>query len=254
MGVGDTLTYTIGWANNSVDDRGAARAADVTVTDVLPKGVDYVEGTAAENATYNAATRALTWSLGEHAAGATGTLSFDVKVSAEAAVVDDISNTATVKVGENESQTTTTPNTVSREGSLTVKKTVVGGDSQREFGFTVALTDGDGEPVSGTFGKGENAVTFAHGKATFTLRDGGEKTIAGLPVGARYTVTEDAAEGYTTTVNGADGSKAEGAVTEDGATVAFTNTVKTGALDVSKAVAAREGLAVDADKTFEFAA
>lgn len=202
VGVGDTLTYTIGWANNSVDDRGAAQAADVTVTDVLSKGVNYVEGSA-DGAAYDAATRTLTWSLGEQAAGATGTLSFDVKVSAEAAVVDDISNTATVKVGENESQTTTTHNKVSREGSLTVKKTVVGGDSQREFGFTVALADGDGEPVSGTFGKGENAVTFADGKATFTLRDGGEKTVAGLPVGARYTVTED------------------------GATVAFTNTYGT---------------------------
>lgn len=226
VGVGDTLTYTIGWANNSVDDRGAAQAADVTVTDVLPKGVNYVEGSA-DGAAYDAATRTLTWSLGEQAAGATGTLSFDVKVSAEAAVVDDISNTATVKVGENESQTNTTHNSVSREGSLTVKKTVVGGDSQREFGFTVALTDGDGEPVSGTFGKGEHAVTFAGGKANFTLKDGGEKIISGLPVGAHYTVTEDAAEGYTTTVNGADGSKAEGAVTEDGATVAFTNTYGT---------------------------
>lgn len=226
VGVGDTLTYTIGWANNSVDDRGAAQAADVTVTDVLPKGVNYVEGSA-DGAAYDAATRTLTWSLGEQAAGATGTLSFDVNVSAEAAVVDDISNTATVKVGENESQTNTTHNSVSREGSLTVKKTVVGGDSQREFGFTVALTDGDGEPVSGIFGKGEHAVTFTDGKTTFTLKDGGEKAIDGLPVGARYTVTEDAAEGYTTAVNGADGSKAEGAVTEDGATVAFTNTYGT---------------------------
>ncbi len=226
VGVGDTLTYTIGWANNSVDDRGAAQAADVTVTDVLPKGVNYVEGSA-DGAAYDAATRTLTWSLGEQAAGATGTLSFDVKVSAEAAVVDDISNTATVKVGENESQTNTTHNSVSREGSLTVKKTVVGGDSQREFGFTVALTDGDGEPVSGTFGKGEHAVTFTDGKTTFTLKDGGEKAIDGLPVGACYTVTEDAAEGYTTTVNGADGSKAEGTVTEAGATAAFTNTYGT---------------------------
>lgn len=114
-----------------------------------------------------------------------------------------------------------------KTGSLTVKKTVVGGDSQREFGFTVALADGDGEPVSGTFGKGEHAVTFTDGKATFTLKDGGEKTVAGLPVGAHYTVTEDAAEGYTTTVNGADGSKAEGTVTEAGATAAFTNTYGT---------------------------
>lgn len=110
-----------------------------------------------------------------------------------------------------------------KTGSLTVKKTVVGGDSQREFGFTVALADGDGEPVSGTFGEGEDAVTFADGKATFTLKHGGEKTIAGLPVGASYAVTEDAAEGYATTVNGASGSKAEGTVTEAGATAAFTN-------------------------------
>ena len=221
VGVGDILTYTIGWANNSVDDRGAAQAADVTVTDVLPKGVNYVEGSA-DGAAYDAATRTLTWSLGEQAAGATGTLSFDVKVSAEAAVVDDITNTATVKVGENESQTNTTHNSVSREGSLTVKKTVVGGDSQREFGFTVALADGDGEPVSGTFGKGEHAVTFADGKANFTLKDGGEKIISGLPVGAHYTVTEDAAEGYATTAEGA-----EGTVTEAGATAAFTNTYGT---------------------------
>lgn len=114
-----------------------------------------------------------------------------------------------------------------KTGSLTVKKTVVGGDSQREFGFAVTLADGDGEPVSGTFGKGEHAVTFTDGKATFKLKDGEEKAVAGLPVGVRYTVAEDAVEGYTTAVNGADGSKAEGAVTEDGATVAFTNTYGT---------------------------
>ena len=109
-----------------------------------------------------------------------------------------------------------------KTGSLTVKKTVVGGDGQREFGFTVTLADGDGEPVSGTFGKGDGAVTFTDGKATFTLRHGGEKTVAGLPVGARYAVTEDAAEGYATTAEGA-----EGTVTEDGATAAFTNTYGT---------------------------
>lgn len=109
-----------------------------------------------------------------------------------------------------------------KTGSLTVKKTVVGGDSQREFGFTVALADGDGESVSGTFGKGDGAVTFTDGKAIFTLKDGEKKTVAGLPVGARYTVTEDAAEGYTTTAEGA-----EGTVTEDGASAAFTNTYGT---------------------------
>ena len=138
-----------------------------------------------------------------------------------AQLTDDAGNTA-----ERTVEAAVFTNTA-KTGSLTVKKTVVGGDGQREFGFTVALTDGDGEPVSGTFGEGEDAVTFTDGKATFTLKHGGEKTIAGLPVGARYTVTEDAAEGYATTVNGAAGSKAEGTVTEAGATAAFTNTYET---------------------------
>ena len=148
----------------------------------------------------------------------TGKLTARTKI---AQLTDDAGNTA-----ERTVEAAVFTNTA-KTGSLTVKKTVVGGDGQREFGFTVALTDGDGEPVSGTFGEGEDAVTFTDGKATFTLKDGGEKTVAGLPVGARYTVTEDAAEGYATAVNGADGSKAEGTVTEDGATAAFTNTYGT---------------------------
>lgn len=148
----------------------------------------------------------------------TGKLTAKTKI---AQLTDDAGNTA-----ERTVEAAVFTNTA-KTGSLTVKKTVVGGDSQREFGFTVALADRDGEPVSGTFGKGEHAVTFADGKATFTLKDGGEKVITGLPVGAHYTVTENAAEGYTTAINGADGSKAEGAVTEAGATVAFTNTYGT---------------------------
>lgn len=160
--------------------------------------------------------------------GGAGKLSAKTKI---AQLTDDAGNTA-----EHTVEAAVFTNTA-KTGSLTVKKTVVGGDSQREFGFTVALTDGDGEPVSGTFDKGENAVTFTDGRATFTLKHGGEKTIAGLPVGARYTVTEDAAEGYTTTVDGAAGSKAEGTVTEAGATAAFTNTYGTAAegRDVSTA-------------------
>ena len=177
---------------------------------------------------------ALTFSKATYRATVTVTDEGAGKLTAKtkiAQLTDDAGNTA-----ERTVEAAVFTNTA-KTGSLTVKKTVVGGDSQREFGFTVALADGDGEPVSGTFGKGEHAVTFADGKATFTLRDGEEKAITGLPVGARYTVAEDAAEGYTTAVNGADGSKAEGAVTEDGATAAFTNTYGTAAegRDVSTA-------------------
>ncbi len=177
---------------------------------------------------------ALTFSKATYRATVTVTDDGAGKLTAKtkiAQLTDDASNTA-----ERTVEAAVFTNTA-KTGSLTVKKTVVGGDSQREFGFTVTLTDGDGELVSGTFGKGGDAVEFADGKATFKLKHGGEKTIAGLPVGARYTVTEDAAEGYTTAVDGAEGPKAEGAVTEAGATVAFTNTYGTTAegRDVSTA-------------------
>lgn len=162
---------------------------------------------------------ALTFSKATYRATVTVTDEGAGKLTAKtkiAQLTDDAGNTA-----ERTVEAAVFTNTA-KTGSLTVKKTVVGGDSQREFGFTVALTDGDGEPVSGTFGKGDGAVAFTDGKATFTLKHGGEKTIAGLPVGARYTVTEDAAEGYATTADGA-----EGTVTEAGATAAFTNTYGT---------------------------
>lgn len=162
---------------------------------------------------------ALTFSKATYRATVTVTDDGAGKLSAKtkiAQLTDDAGNTA-----ERTVEAAVFTNTA-KTGSLTVKKTVVGGDSQREFGFTVALTDGDGEPVSGTFGEGEGAVTFTDGRATFTLKHGGEKTIDGLLVGARYTVTEDAADGYATTADGA-----EGTVTEAGATAAFTNTYGT---------------------------
>lgn len=177
---------------------------------------------------------ALTFSKATYRATVTVTDDGAGKLTAKtkiAQLTDDAGNTA-----ERTVEAAVFTNTA-KTGSLTVKKTVVGGDSQREFGFTVTLTDGDGELVSGTFGEGEDAVTFTDGRATFTLKHGGEKTITGLPVGARYTVTEDAAEGYTTAVDGAEGSKAEGTVTEAGATAAFTNTygMATEGRDVSTA-------------------
>lgn len=162
---------------------------------------------------------ALTFSKATYRATVTVTDEGAGKLTAKtkiAQLTDDAGNTA-----ERTVEAAVFTNTA-KTGSLTVKKTVVGGDSQREFGFTVALTDGDGEPVSGTFGKGDGAVAFTDGRATFTLKHGGEKTIAGLPVGASYTVTEEAAEGYATTAEGA-----EGTVTEAGATAAFTNTYGT---------------------------
>ena len=153
---------------------------------------------------------ALTFSKATYRATVTVTDDGAGKLTAKtkiAQLTDDAGNTA-----ERTVEAAVFTNTA-KTGTLTVKKTVVGGDSQREFGFTVALTDGDGEPVSGTFGEGGDAVTFTDGRATFTLKHGGEKTIAGLPVGASYTVTEAGATAaftntYGTATEGRDVSTA----------------------------------------------
>ncbi len=141
-------------------------------------------------------------------------------------------------------------------GNLTVSKTVDGnaGDKQKDFHFTVELTN---DTVSGTFGN----MTFANGVATFTLKHGESKTATGLPL-IGYTVTEAEAnqDGYTTTASGEKGNIAEG-VTQK---AIFTNTKTSGGgggdpgvdpgagkgnLTVSKTVTGNQG---DTNKAFNF--
>lgn len=227
----DAFTMTLTAQGEAPMPKGAKDGVSTTVLskDVQVGNFGTIEYTKPGTYTYVIAEQAgdetaLTFSKATYRATVTVTDDGAGKLSAKtkiAQLTDDAGNAA-----ESAVEAAVFTNTA-KTGSLTVKKTVVGGDGQREFGFTATLADGDGEPVSGTFGEGEDAVTFTDGKATFTLKHGGEKTIAGLPVGASYAVTEDAAEGYATAVNGADGSKAEGTVTEDGATAAFTNTYGT---------------------------
>ena len=92
-------------------------------------------------------------------------------------------------------------------GSLTVSKTVAGnaGEKDKEFRFTVTLGD---TTVGGEYGD----MTFANGKATFTLRHGESKTATGLPAGTTYKVEEDdySKEGYTTSKTGDTGEIPEG--------------------------------------------
>ena len=100
------------------------------------------------------------------------------------------------------------------EGGLTVSKTVAGSgaDTSREFRFTVALDS----PINGQF----SGMTFTNGSADFTLKHGQSITAAGLLAGIKYTVTEAAVSGYTTT-----SSSANGTIQKDmNATAAFTNT------------------------------
>ena len=137
----------------------------------------------------------------------------------------------------------------SATGSLSVSKTVSGsaGETDREFKFTVTLSD---DSIDGSYGD----MRFTIGAATFSLKHGQSKTASGLPDGITYEVTEAEAnkDGYVTSSTGASGTVVSG----QAAAAAFTNTKNggmppssTGSISVSKVVSGNGG---NTDKYFSF--
>lgn len=112
----------------------------------------------------------------------------------------------------------TPPTPSDTEGDLTIEKKVKGENApkDREFTFDVTLTDANGKPVNGTYGK----VTFTDGKATVTLKAGEKVTMTGIPETYKYTVSERPSDGFVTTTPG----NATGTVGDGHVTVTFTNT------------------------------
>ena len=208
--IGDELTYTIGWANTT------GKAANVVVTDVLADGLTFVK--ANKGGSLGKDGKTVTWSLGEKASGASGEVTVTVRVNEDALKVDaDNSNKATIQVGDNATVTTNTvPGPQLETGALKVTKTVVDGDANKAFDFTVAVADKEGHALNGTYGD----LAFKDGKATFQLKHGESQEIAGLPEGATYTVTEAAADGYTATKTGDTGA----ITANETAEASFTNT------------------------------
>lgn len=129
---------------------------------------------------------------------------------------------------ENEKKSDKFPNTYSA-GTLSVSKTVDGnlGDKTKYFEFKVTLTGVDGRTYRDFYtvtggSNDENPTTIKIGEETkFLLKNGDTIHIANLPYGVSYTVTETAADGYTTTKTGDTGTI--GAADQ---TAAFTNTKK----------------------------
>lgn len=218
--VGDVLTYTVTYKNDE------ASAADVTITDVIPEGTEYVANSADNEGVY--ADGRITWSIKNVAAGDGGTVSFKVRVT-EAAVTK-VENKATIKVGENGPEVNT--NTVTNEvktGALQISKTVVaeGGVAapDADFTFTVNLKDASGNPLTGSYsytGNTSGTLALNNGEGTITLKGGQSVTVAGLPAGAQYTVTETTVPtGFAAT----SGSPTSGDITADQtAEAAVTNT------------------------------
>ena len=104
------------------------------------------------------------------------------------------------------------PNTY-KAGELDVSKTVTGnlGDKNKYFEFKVTLTGEEGKTYRDSYAvtggsNTENPSTIKIGEeTTFLLKHGETIHIENLPYGVTYTVTETAAEGYTTEKTGDTG-------------------------------------------------
>ena len=163
----------------------------------------------------------------------TGTYTFEIseeKGNAFGYTYDDSVWTLTVVVVDNESKLevqshdyTKTDGTTNEDkaefdniyssGSLTISKVVTGnaGDKNKEFTFTVTLTDTNGNPLEGEYRyTGSKKGTIKSG-GEIKLKDGESVTISGLPIGTKYTVAEAEAnkDGYTTTSKGESGEISE---------------------------------------------
>ena len=229
--VGDTLTYTIQYANAGDEP------VDMVITDTLDEGLTYVAGSAGANAEYDADTRTITWRLKDVPDNTMdGQVSFQAVVN-ENAAGQTIENEAKITVGHDPQITTNKTETEVKSGSLTISKTITVNtdqgtkiDTEKEFIFTVVLTDKKGNTLDGGYsyrgtsdGTTEYQGTIKSGD-TITLKHNGSVTITGLPEGAQYTVTEKPEDGYT-----AQNAEIKGTIPADSAaTAAFVNNYSAG--------------------------
>lgn len=131
-------------------------------------------------------------------------------------------------------------------GKLKISKTVNPNTDTTEFTFKIKLTsDTQTIPSSMFFGAEGgvySSVTFTNGEATVKLKHGQNVTIAGIPSGLKYTVTETANNAYQSASSGASGTIAANATKE----AKFTNT-RLQSLTVKKTV---KGNMAEEGKTF----
>ena len=188
--VGDEVVYTINYKNTE------AAAAAVTITDKLPNGITYKADSAAPAASYDEASRTLTWTLADVAAGAVGSVSFTGVVN-ESAIVGGVDNKAGIQLGDNGPViNTNTESTKMGTGDLTISKQVKSAIADvtapnAEFTFDITLTDVAGNQLAGTYNyEGDKKGDIENGAGEITLAHGQSITIKGLPEGAKYKVVE----------------------------------------------------------------
>ena len=274
------VTVTDAVPQKPVEPAGAAGPALAYVKDSAR--VLREDGTAGDAGSYEPSTKTVAWQVGDIPAGESRTVEFQVTVPwvASATVWENVgvarySNNPHGPDAEVPSNAVKV-NTDLGTGSLAVSKTVKGvdgsepTDEQRtaSFDFTVDLAhpratlpaqvnvvyrSGDGseytEPVTLT------KYSQFGGTVVLSLSHGQTATVAGLPDGTFYTVTEDDPKGFT-----ANKDKDVGSVGLAGAEVGFVNTALPpdepepafGKLSISKTVVGGAATDEDRSRAFEF--
>ena len=232
--------FTLKQVGKEVKDGDATEAPDLgTIT-----GAEFIEGAATVDGTTGDITVALPnydkvgvyeYTLKEVAGTTAGVAYYPDNIRLVVTVIngeDGKLRIAAVHVESEGAKSDTFPNTYSA-GSLKVTKTVEGnlGDKDKYFEFKVKLTGETGKTyadsfaVSGGSNKANPTSIKLGEETTFLLKHGDTITIANLPYGVKYTVTETAAEGYTTEKTGDTGE-----INAADQTAAFTNN-KAGSID-----------------------
>lgn len=104
--VGQELTYTIHYGNS------AATKENITITDTIPEGTEYLAGSADQGALWDEQSRTLTWTLQDVEPGTTGSVSFKVTVTSQAQQLGTLTNQGKIRIGANGPAITTNTVTV----------------------------------------------------------------------------------------------------------------------------------------------
>lgn len=247
---GDTLTYTITYANNT------SGVATVTVTDAIPANTTYVDGSASDGGVEAGGT--ITWTIENVAAGATGTVTFQVTVD-EGANGETIENAATVFDGENQSSSNAVTTSVPVKDVLdTDEESVDGGSAQvgdtltYEVTFTLtkdctSVVVTDDVPANTTLvdGSVSDGGSVSGGTITWDLGalDAGTYTVSFQVTVDESAVTADAITN-TASISVNNHSEVE--------TNTTTTTTEKGGLTISKEILVPAGFEIDKDKVFTF--
>jgi uncharacterized repeat protein (TIGR01451 family) len=169
--VGSTLTYTIG-----VENHGPLAASGVTVSDALPKGVDFLAASSSAGSCAQQ-NRKVTCALGSVPFGVNYGAPPTVTIAVVPRQVGTLTNTATVKA--------TQKDPVAADNSATATTQVLGAPTCRGVAATVVGTPGD-DVLTGTSGPdvvvafgGSDTIRTGAGRDLICAGAGNDSVVAG---------------------------------------------------------------------------